>query len=68
MIDISISSPPPRGDRRGRGRIVFEFTTTSAIRAYHNYSCEFESHSCRGVLETILFDKKNSRYLGFLPQ
>ena len=38
-------------------RIVVEFTTTCAISAYHHYSCEFESHSWRGVLDLTLFDK-----------
>jgi hypothetical protein len=33
------------------------FTTTYAISAYHHYCCEFECHSCRGVLDTTLCDK-----------
>ena len=32
-------------DRRGRERMVFGFTTTSAISAYHHQHCEFESRS-----------------------
>ena len=32
-------------------------TTTYAISAYHHKRCEFESRSCRGVLETTLCDK-----------
>ena len=37
--------------------ILVGFMTTYAISAYHHYSCEFESHSWRGVLDTILCDK-----------
>jgi hypothetical protein len=40
--------------RRGRDRMVVGFTTTYAISAYHHQSCEFESRSMRGVLDTIL--------------
>jgi hypothetical protein len=45
------------GDRRDRNRTVVGFTTTYAISAYHHYSCEFKSRSCRGVLDTTLCDK-----------
>jgi len=38
-------------------RMVVEFTTTYAISAYHHYSCEFESCSWRGVLDTTLCNK-----------
>ena len=31
--------------RRDRDCMVFGFTTTYAISAYHNYRCEYESHS-----------------------
>ena len=34
--------------------LVFRFTTTCAISAYHHLSCEVESSSWRGVLKTIL--------------
>jgi len=46
------------GLNRGRRnyRMVVEFTTC-AISAYHHYSCEFESHSWQGVLNTTLCDK-----------
>ena len=37
--------------------MVVEYTTTCAIVAYHHLSCEFEPHSCRGVLDKTLFDK-----------
>jgi len=40
--------------RRGRGCMAVEFTTTCAISAYHHLSCEFESRSARGVLESTL--------------
>ena len=32
-------------DRRGRGNMVVEFTTTHAISVYYHKSYEFESHS-----------------------
>jgi hypothetical protein len=37
--------------------MVVGFTTTYAISAYHYKSCEFESHSWQGVLDTTLCDK-----------
>jgi hypothetical protein len=40
-----------------RDHMVFGFTTTHAISAYHHYSCEFESGSLQGVLYTTLCDK-----------
>ena len=43
--------------RRGRDRLVVEFTITYAISAYHHWCCEFESRSGRGVLDTTLCDK-----------
>ena len=43
--------------RYGRYPMVVEFTTTCAIRAYHDQSCEFEPRSWRDVLDTTLFDK-----------
>ena len=43
--------------RRGRDRMVVGFTTTYAIDAYHHKSCEFETRSWRGVLDTTLCDK-----------
>ena len=42
---------------RGRERMVVGLTTTCAISAYHHWSCEFEPHSWRGVLDTTLCDK-----------
>jgi len=41
----------------GHDHMVVGFTTTYAISAYHHSSCEFESGSCRGVLDTTLCDK-----------
>jgi len=41
----------------GHDRMVIEFTTTYALRAYHHMSCEFESRSLRGALNTTLCDK-----------
>jgi len=37
--------------------MVVGFTTTCAISAYHQESCEFETCSGRGVLDTTLCDK-----------
>ena len=58
-IIISITAHPITWGHRGRGRdcMVVGFTTTPAISAYHHYSCEFESHSWKGVLDTTLCDK-----------
>ena len=46
-------------ERKGCGcdRMVVEFTTTYALSAYHLLSCEVESSSWRGVLNTTLCDK-----------
>jgi len=35
--------------RRGRDRMVVGFTTTYRIGTFHNWCCEFESRSGRGV-------------------
>jgi hypothetical protein len=43
--------------RRGRERIIFEFTTTYVISANHHESCELESRSWLGVLDTPFFNK-----------
>ena len=37
--------------------MVVGFTTACAISAYHHWSCESESHSWWGVLDTTLCDK-----------
>jgi hypothetical protein len=36
--------------------MVVYLTTTCAVSTYRNYSFEFEPHSCRGVLDTTLWD------------
>ena len=41
----------------GLDRMVVEFTNTCVISAYLHLSCEFESHSWQGVLNTTLCDK-----------
>ena len=41
----------------GRDRMVVDFTTTCAVSADHHWSCEFESCSWWGVLDTTLCDK-----------
>ena len=46
-----------RTDRSGRDHMVDGFTTTDAISVYHHKSCEFESRSRRGVLDTTLWYK-----------
>jgi hypothetical protein len=40
--------------RHGRDRMVVGFTTTCAISALHQYSCEFEPRAWQGVLDTTL--------------
>ena len=45
------------GGRRGRDRMVVGFTIIYAISVYRPSSCEYESRSCRGVLDTTLCDK-----------
>jgi hypothetical protein len=47
--------PCNKGGRRGR--MVVGFPITDVISAYYHYSCEFESRSWRGVLDTTLCDK-----------
>ena len=42
------------GGRHGRDHMVIGFTTTYAISIYHHWSCEFESHSWQGALNTTL--------------
>jgi hypothetical protein len=37
--------------------MVVGFTTTYAMNAHHHLSCEFESHSLWGVLDTTWCDK-----------
>ena len=44
-------------DRHVHHRMVVWFTTTCAISVYHHKSCDFESRSWRGVLDTTLCDK-----------
>jgi hypothetical protein len=39
---------------RGRDQMVFGFTTTYAISAYHNWCCEFKSRSGRGVQHYVI--------------
>ena len=41
--------------RRGRDRMIFGFTATCAISAYHHLSCALESRWWRGVLDTTLW-------------
>ena len=43
--------------RHGRDRMVGGFTPICSISVYHHKRCEFESRSCRGVLDTTLCDK-----------
>ena len=42
--------------RRRRYRMIVSFITTCAISAYHHYSCDFEPHFWRCVLDTTLWD------------
>jgi hypothetical protein len=43
--------------RRSSDRLVVGFKTTCAISVYHRYSCEFESRSWWGVIDTTLCEK-----------
>ena len=45
------------GDMSHHGHNCRVLTTNCAISGYHHYSCEFESHSLQGVLDTTLYDK-----------
>ena len=45
------------GGCRGRDRMVGGFTVSYAVSTYRHQSCEFESRSWRGVLDTTLCDK-----------
>jgi hypothetical protein len=44
-------------DHRGHDYMVVGFLTTYSISAYYDLSCQFESHSWQGVLETTLCNK-----------
>jgi hypothetical protein len=50
--------------RRGRDRMVVWFTTTYAISAYHNWCCEFESRSGRGVQHYVIMFVSDLRQVG----
>jgi hypothetical protein len=41
----------------GSDHMVVGYTTTCAINTYHHYSCEFESRSWWGLVDTTLCDK-----------
>ena len=48
--------------RHDRDCMVVGFTTTCAISAYRHSSCEFESRSWRGVLDTTFCDQVCQRF------
>jgi hypothetical protein len=52
------------GGRHGRDRMVVRTTTTYAINAYHNWCCEFESWSERGVQHYVINFVSDLRQLG----
>jgi len=54
---ILVSSTNINRGSRGYDRMVVGFSTTCAISAYHHKSCEFESSSWWGVLDSTLCDK-----------
>ena len=54
-IHMSPDTPVKYGNRRGGHRMVVGFTFMTS--AYHHHSCEFESRSWRGVLDTAVCDK-----------
>ena len=43
--------------RCGRDRMVFGFTTTCVINAYHHWRCEFDSRSWGDILDTPVCDQ-----------
>jgi hypothetical protein len=47
---------PKAPGRRDRDRMVVTLATTCAIGVYDHKSCEFESHSWRGVLDATSCD------------
>jgi hypothetical protein len=52
------------GGRRGRDRMIVEFTTTYAISAYHHWCCEFESRSGRGAQHYVITFVSDLRQVG----
>ena len=52
------------GDRRGRDQMVVGFTTTYIISAYHQWCCEFESRSGRGVQHYVIKFVSDLRQVG----
>ena len=48
----------------GRDRMEVGFTTTYAICAYHNWCCEFESRSRRGVHHYVIKFVSDLRQVG----
>jgi len=52
MSITSLNKHNKNRGRRGRDRMVVGLTTTCAISAYSHWSCEFESHWWRDVLDT----------------
>jgi len=49
---------------RGRDRLIVGFTTTSAIGAYHHWSCEFESRSRRELQHYVINFVSDLRQVG----
>ena len=45
------------GGSRGRDHMLIGFATSFATSAYHHQSCDFESRSWWGALDTTLHDK-----------
>jgi hypothetical protein len=45
------------GGSRDRDHMLIGFATSFATSAYHHQSCDFESRSSRGALDTTLHDK-----------
>jgi hypothetical protein len=56
-ITVFAGFTPFNWGRRGRDSMVVGFSTTCAISVYHQWSCEFQSRSWRGVLDTTVCDK-----------
>jgi hypothetical protein len=52
------------GGRRGRDRMIVEFTTTYPVSAYHHWCCEFESRSGRGAQHYVIKFVSDLRQVG----
>ena len=61
---IEYTSTNKNRGRRGRVRMVFRFTTTYAVSAYHQCCCEFAFRSGRGVHHYVIKFVSDLRQVG----